>query len=788
MSSRDTILTRKVDSAFDVLTAHRKVALGMVLLFAFMAMSGGRFLQFNMDYRVFFGGHNPYLEEYQRQQRTYARNDNILMAIEPTTDSVFNYDLLKIIRRYTHEAWQLPSVTRVDSLTNFQDSFAFGNELIIRDLVSDEVDFSQALLQYVEKVSLSEPVLVNRLVSSNGRYTGVALTVHLPEGVEKNEKIIEIVREARALAERLEREDSVKKVYLSGTVMINNAFYEVSKNDVITLIPIMFLVIIVAMTMLIRSLGATMVVFAKVGLAVGVSFGLAALSGIELTPPSAAAAPIIMMLSIADSIHILTQYYKYMNRGDTAGDRHASMKKSLRANFVPVSLTTLTTVIGFLTMNFSESPPFKDLGNMVAMGAIAGYILTLTFLPLLVIQLKVKKARRDSVVITRNLEYLANWVIKKRTVLVISTFVMVGFLGFFISKNTLNDEFVKYFDTSIKFRTDNDFITHNLTGIYQIEYSLSAASEGGISDTEYLQTVEAFAHWFRQQRHVMHVQTVSDIYKKANMNLHEGSVEYYRIPESRELAAQALLAYELSLPPGLDLNDQINVAKSAAKFVVSLRTIPARDLVALETAADAWLQQHAPEFMKTAVGTGPAVLFSHIGMRSIKTGLIGGVVALLLICAILSLVFRSIKLGLISVIPNLFPAAMAFGVWGIVNGQINMALATVLSMTLGIIVDDTIHFINKYREGIRQDYSPEDAVRQTFSVVGLAIVVTTLVLVAGFCVLMFSPFVMNWGMGLLSAITILFALITDLVLLPAFLIQYERRKTDEIPLVSRASA
>lgn len=776
-------LDTHINNFYEVLLKYPWRVVALVLLVAFVVMSGARFLEFSTDYRIFFGGNDIRIHEFDKQQKMYAKNDSVLIAIEPTANDVFNYDLLKAIKRFTHEAWRLPHVTRVDSLTNFQDSFAANNEMVIQDLVGDGVDFGEALLRYVKKVALSEPVLVNRLVSEDGKYTGIALTVHLPDGNEKNTEIVNIVTAVRELAERLKQEPSVENVYLSGTVMINNAFYEVSKQDLMTLIPIMFLMIIIFMVFMIRSFGATMVVFSLVGLAVGITFGIGAFLGVQLTPPSASAAPIIMMLSIAGCVHVLTAYYKGYRLKE---DKKEAMLYSLRANFVPVTLTSITTVIGFLTMNFSESPPFHDLGNLVAIGTIAAYLLTMLFLPLVVVKLPVVVLPKQSRV-EYALGHLAEWVLNNRRTLVLGTFFMALFLVLFISRNSLNDEFVKYFDESITFRTDNDFITQNLTGIYQIEYSLSAGKADNISDPEYLSAVESFANWYRQQKNVMHVQTVVDVYKKANLNLHDGKVEYYRVPQSKDLAAQALLAYEMSLPFGLDLNDQINVDKSAAKFVVSLETISADELLALESKAEQWLADNAPSYMAEAIGTGPAVLFSHIGMRSIKSGLLGGVAALILICALLSLVFRSFKIGLISMVPNLFPAAMAFGVWGIVNGQINMALATVLSMTLGIIVDDTIHFISKYRKCVIEGATPEDAVRDAFTNVGVAIVVTTIVLVAGFAVLMFSPFVMNWGMGLLSSITITFALLIDLILLPAFLVHFGKN-TDEIPILDGARA
>ncbi len=761
------------DNLIDRLFASPRKVLVSVLFVLGACVAGVQDLTFSMDYQIFFGGDDIHIKAFNTQQKIYSKNDNILLAIEPQAKYVFDLNLLRTIKRYTEQAWKLPHVTRVDSITNFQDSFAEGDDLVIEDLYrSDSVPrFS---LDRVRQVATTEPALVNRLVSKNGRYTGIALTISLP-AAHKNTASRNVVAAARELAARLRAEPAIKGVYLSGTVMINNAFYEVAKRDLVTLIPIMFAVILLLMRALIRSLPTTLLVFGLVGLAVGTAFGAGAWLGIELTPPSAAAAPIIMTISIAHSVHILLSYYRLCRRGHP---REEAMKRSLKSNLLPVTLTSVTTIIGFLTMNFSESPPFNHLGNLVAIGALAAYVISVLVMPLLQVRFSVPVYGTAPAMETW-LNRLGIWVGAQRRWLVISTLALVAVLATFVSRNELNDEFIKYFDTSVTFRQDNDFITKNLTGVYQIEYSLDAERANGINDPAYLSTLEAFRNWFLAQDFVLHVQTISDVYKKANMNLHNNAMAYYAVPETNELAAQALLAYELSLPPGLDLNDQINVDKSASKFIVSLQTVSANDILALEKKAQEWLAGNAPSAMRDAIGTGPTVLFAHIGKRSIRSGLFGAGCALLLICAILSLVFRSFKLGVISIVPNLFPASMAFGVWGAVNGQINMALATVVSMTLGIIVDDTIHFISRYRRGLAAGLSEQEAVGETFTTVGVAIVVTTVILTAGFLVLTFSPFVMNWGMGLVTAMTIVFALLTDLLLLPAILIVFDKRKTHE---------
>ena len=762
-------------------TSKYKIVIFLTMTFLLFPVLGLKHIDFSTDYRKFFGGNDKHVKAFDELQGSYAKYDNIMVVIEPEAGNVFTNDVLSVIENATESFWKIPYSTRVDSITNFQNSYSINDELIVEELVKNAESFTPSQLNEIREIATTDPATVNRIVSPKGHVTGINISIKLPDE-DLNTAVQNVVSSVRTLADQIKQDKSVRNVYLSGTVMINNAFLEITKDDLLTLMPIMFVLIIFLLILLTQSISCAFATFLIVGLANAFALGVGGWLGIKLTPPSAAAAPIIMTLSIAGCVHLLTTYLKQHQVNDLSRLEKAQMMIiSIKQNFMPIALTSLTTVIGFLSMNFADSPPFHDLGNLVAIGIVMAFILTVCFLPALMMVLTVKAKSRMQLG-QNSMHLVSEFVVQNRTKVFWLMIGAVVILVMGIPKNELNDEFVKYFDTTVKFRTDNDYITENLTGIYQLEYSIDADEVDGINKTEYLSTLESFANWYREQEHVWHVQSITDVYKKANMNLYAGDKEFYSIPQERNSAAQSLLLYEMSLPIGLDLNDQINVQKSGTKFVVSVYTITANELLELEQKADQWLKSNAPQYMH-AIATGPTVLFAHIGFGSIRTGLIGGITALVLISVILSIVFGSIKIGLISLIPNLVPTAMAFGVWGYFYGQINMALATVISMTLGIVVDDTIHFISKYLDAKRQNKNPTEAVHYAFSQVGLAMTITSIVLICGFMVLTFSPFIMNWGMGLLSAITIAFALIADFLLLPPTLIKLEGVRNEEfIPI------
>ena len=744
------------------------IVLGTLLVAGFAA-SGVRFLEFDTNYRVFFGDDNPQLADFEQLQNIYTKNDNIIVILEPDDGEVFTQKTLDAVEWLTAEAWKVPYAIRVDAISNFQHIRAEGDELIVEDLVLDALNMSQEELDYAREVAIDDPLLVNRLISDKAHVTGVNITLQLPQ--KTIFEVPEAVKYARELAAQLEETYPHIKTYLTGTAMLNNAFSEAGLNDITSLIPIMYLLIIITMIVLLRSFSSTFVAFIVIGISTATAMGLAGWAGIKLSPPSATAPTMILTLAVADSIHILMIFLREMRHGMSKSD---ALAESLRLNFMPVFLTSVTTIIGFLSLNFSDVPPLHDLGNIASTGIAAAYIYSILFLPAMISILPVRVKQRDIEKI-HFMDKFANFVIKRSKALLWGFLILVAVLASFITKNELNDQFVEYFAESIKFRTDTDFVIENLTGVYQIEHSLGAGESGGISNPEYLNKLEDFANWYREQDGVIQVYTVSEIMKRLNKSMHGDKEEWYKIPESRELAAQYLLLYEMSLPYGLDLNNQINVDKSATRLTATLDDVTSREMREMSDKAADWLRENAPEHMFYP-GSGMAVMFSYISGRNIDSMLKGTSFALILISFSLIIALRSLKFGLISLIPNIIPAVMAFGLWGILVGEVGFALAIVTSMSLGIVVDDTVHFLSKYLRARREkNLSTEEAIRYAFSSVGTALLVTTLILIAGFAVLSLSAFKVNAGMGQLTAITIAFALLIDFMLLPPIIILFSKK-------------
>jgi len=768
------LMTQQNASYGEWLLKYRLLILGLVTALTLLSASGAQFLYFDNDYRVFFGKENPQLKAFEQIQQTYTKIDNVNFAVDPIAGKANTPEVLSAVEELTDIAWQLPFSIRVDSLSNYQHTEVDGDDLIVRDLYIDAVSMTADEQALVDRVSTTEPALAGKIHDKQHRATSVNATIQMPG--KSADEVTVVAAAAREMAAEIETKYNVK-IRLGGVVFLNNAFAESSMLDMATLVPAMYLVILIVAYLLLRSIMATVLVLFVVVPSIMVAMGAGGWMGIGLTPPSASAPTIITTLAVADSIHLLVSMFNRMRAGYSQRD---SLLYSLRVNGKPIFLTSLTTALGFLSMNFSDSPPFHDLGNITAIGVMAAWIYSIVLLPILIsfvpLKSKATLAKLDD-----KMGKLGAYVASRyKSVLTVSVIISVAILSL-IPLNEINDDFVKYFDESVQYRQDTDWISTNLTGVNQVQFSLPAGESNGVSDPAFIEKVSDFTAWAHNEPVVTHVQSISDTFKRLNRDLNGGDPAFYRVPDTRELAAQYLLLYELSLPFGLDLNNQLDISKSSTQVIVTIDDMTTNELRAWIARAESYLADEL-DFNLTAVG--PTVMFAYISERNVQSMLLGTLVAVFLISGVILIALRDVRLGIISLVPNLLPAALAFGLWGLFVGQVNMAVAVVAGMALGVVVDDSVHFLSKYQIARRElKLSAHDAVISAFNGVGTALVVTTLILTAGFAILAQSTFGVNSYMAMLTGIALVIALIADMTLLPALLIALDKNKKDPAPVM-----
>ena len=738
-------------------------------------------LYFELDYKIYFEESDANLNAYESIEDQYTKTDNLAIILQPRDKNIFSQRNLAIIHEITELGWQTPYVIRVDSLTNFQHVWTIGDDLIVEDLVLDPDSLSLEKVESIKSVALSEKTLVNRIVSINGDTTLINIVVELPDEVdphasskiqqlqraERDGSHLEIVEFGREIVAQFEQRYPDIEMHLGGVSVMNNSFQESTVSDLQSLIPIMYLMIAVALALFLRSFGSVVAAVLMIAFASAVGIGSAAWLGYSLNTVNIITPTVILTIAVCDSVHLLVVYLSGLDRQMTPVD---AMRESLRLNFQPIILTSVTTAVGFFTLNFSISPPFQQFGNMTATGVLWAMLLSFTLFPAITVLLvrKHKKKESSNGLLTK----YADFIIRKRKEVLLYALIVAIALIAFIPLNTIDDDPISYFKQGMPFRDTIDFMSENLPGVKDINFSLECGTPNCINNIDFLNKLDEFETWLGQQPQVVYVSSYANVIKRLNKSINRDDESYYQIPLDSDLSAQYNLLYEMSLPIGLDLNNQINFNKSSTLVTVLAQRMTTLDLINLELSGHKWVADNYPEIM--SIGSSVSLIFAHLGVNNIKSMFLGIFFAIIGITITIMFALRSVGYGLVSMIPNVLPALVAFGVWGILNGQVNMAVAGVFSISLGILVDDSVHFISKYRYARLVEYlSPEEAIHYAFSKVGSALIVTTLVLILGFSILMVSSFNLNAMLGALTAITIGVALIFDFLLLPPLLMMFD---------------
>lgn len=759
------------NSWYSIPTKRSFIVLLVVFSIIMLSAFGAKNLYFRGDYNIFFEGTNKQLMAFDEIQTTFAKTDNLAIVVAPEDGNVFTPETLTLIQNLTVDAWQIPYSSRVDSLANYQHTEAVEDDLLVEDLLYEEYEHTPERIAKVKQIALNEPLLKNALVSASGDVTIVNVTVQLPE-VDKTAEVQEVIAAINTMIAKYQADYPSVEFHKAGIIAMNNAFMMSAQEDSSTLVPLMLLVVLVFLTFMLRSFFSVVATLVVIISSIVATMGLSGWAGMFLSTATVNVPTLVLTLAVADCVHVIVTMRQAMQRGM---EKAQAIQYSIKLNAMPILITSVTTAIGFLMMNMSDSPVLRDFGNLSALGVIIACFLSVTMLPALLKLLPVKTLPANEAAESKVtfMDKLGDFVVANRKALLpISTLVIVGAAAL-IPLNKVNDESVKYFDTSSEFRQAADFMEETVSGMTTISIAVKTNESQAIADPVFLQAIGDFADWLRVQPETDHVATLSDVYMRLNKNMHGDDDSYYQLPLNRELAAQYLLLYEMSLPYGLDLNNQINVDKSSIKMVLTVDNLGSVELVELEERIYSWFAANAPQY--EVVASSPSLMFAHIGETNMASMLSTLPITLVLISGLMIFALRSVRLGVISLVPNIAPAIIGFGLWALISGEINLGLSVVVTLTLGIVVDDAVHFLSKYQRARMEGKSAEEAVRYAFHTVGRALWITTVVLVAGFSVLAMSSFRLNSDMGLLSAIVIFIALVVDFILLPSLLMIFDKQ-------------
>ncbi len=714
------------------------------------------------------------MDELTMIETNFGRTNNAVILLAPSKELegqvenyVFDREQIKALKALSDASFQLPFSVRVESIITHQHSWSEGDDLYVESLFEDIDSLSDEDLQRTSDILLNEMVVLDRLLSSDGNYAAVVIEFAIEEGDAAS---VDVVGEAvYKLTAELEERFPNADIYPSGTLVNNFVTMKLALTDTSKVVSVMYVAMFVLLAVMLRSFTAMGIIVFISALSAMAGMGLGSWLNIAFTSLSMFSGSIIITVAIAHCVHL---FIAFLNEYRNGVEKEQALAHCLAINLQPVFLTSFTTAVGFLSMNLSDLPPIRSIGNVSAGGVVIAFILSYAAFPALVSALPFSRKQSKSV-LTNLMAPVADWVLKYSRFLLVGVLASALLLSYLGTKNVINDRMAEAIDMPHRIRIDNDKVDDHLGGIFNIQFQFFAKPGGSITDYEYLDTLDKFAEYLRSQEEVINVYSFSDVLKRLNQNMHGDQGEYYALPEDPELAAQYVLLYELSLPQGMDLNNTIALDKQSTRFTVTFGSSDSHGINDIRDRIATWQTENMPEYMRFE-GTSYTNIWTDLGVSALSSSIQGALVSLFIISVVLVFVFRSFTYGLISLIPNLLPAAVGFGIWWLHKGELHFGMMMVLTVTIGIVVDDTVHFLSKYRRILAEEGKDSaQAIRETFAMVGPALITTTTVLVSGFAIMMASQFVANQDLGLMVCIVLMSALVLDFLLLPPLLMLFK---------------
>ena len=758
-----------VDYLAETIIRYRPLCIIISILILAGLAQGLSKINFNPDINAFFPENDTLTTSHLSIEDTYSSMDNAVIGIGVKEGTVFTNEVLSLIEDLTEKAWKTPHSLRVDSLSNYSYVSADGDDLYIEPFLEGSSTYDLKTLKEKELIIEEEELAYGAIISKDKK-TSLINIVFDPPRKDIEAEYQESLNYVLGFLEEARKNHPEVDLIISGIVYMEYQSPMLLKAQMPKLMPTAILVILLTLFLLLRSLVAVAGSFLVILMSVVSAMGSIGFMSGDIAQPFIMVPILIATLAVADCVHLFTLYFQNL---DSSRKSKEAMLESLKLNLQPLFLTSLTTAIGFLSLNLAPVEPLRGIGNGVAVGVFLAFIFTVLLLAPIVSYFNVKQSKNIN--FQKNIaRKLGKFSIKNYKRLLVIVPVISCFLMAFIPLNKTNDNPLEFY--SERYTTsaaDSKWISQRIGGTFPVSYELN--SQGIVSDPEFLREVDKFSEWLASNKEVLHVSSLSKIMKNLNKTLHGKQEEWNIIPTEPDLSAQYLFFYEMSLPYGLDLTNSISQNKESIKLVASLKELGSLEYREFAKRVENYASQNMPEDM-VSIGTGTRPIFAFLSNMLITQLVYALGIGIVLITATIILFFRSLRYGMLTSVTNLLPIGVAFGIWAIVSGEISMLVGIGMGTTLGIIVDFTVHFLSKYLHARRQkNLSAEEAVEYAFETVGFALIITSFSLILGFLVLLQAFFIPIHGFVLFSSIAFLSALIIDLLLFPALLITWDKR-------------
>ena len=735
---------------------YRVVVLGVAMVVSGLALYGARNVTFDSSIEIWFLEDDESLAAYREFQDTFGSDEAAVMGV--FAGDVLSPDSLAAIDAMTRAVEALPQVRRVRSVTTI---------FVVQLLEEDTLDVARLVEELPRTAADSEAI--RAIARASKQLDGMlapddsaaAIVVELEPDSRDFDSKAELVAAMRKIAAE---HGGATEVVLTGPPVFDHVFYKRTERDFGILGPAALLLIFAVMMVVFRRLSAALVPLIVVIVAILWTFGIMGALGLKINAVSSTLVSVILAIGIADAIHLVTEFYEQLGRDKSVDD---ALTEAFVNLLTPCFFTTVTTMVGLLSLVVSEIGPIREFGVLAALGVGLAFITSMVLGPVLLQWARKPKRWQLDRIAESRIAGVLRWLARhgrRRSVSVATVagvVVIASGLAMFGLEVGVNP--VKYFRESDPMRVDTLRVERALGGTATLEIRVRAADEG-LKDPDRLRVLDQLQEFSKAQTGVTSTLSVLDSLKETNRMFRGGDDEQYAVPESQDLAAQYYLILESD--PDLDrLMQGYDLGRITLRTKMSGEIDRPIDVMsAIEDRARA-LSGDDLELTMTGYVALMSSMYDYLLDSQIDSLLLALVVITLMLCVLL----RSLRLGLFALIPNLTPIIIGLGVMAAVGIHLDVGTVMIGSVALGIVVDDTVHFLVRLRRQADAGRDLDDAIASTISGGGRAIVTTSLTLAAGFGILMLGSFLANVYFGLITSLIIVLAMVADLVVLPAAL-------------------
>jgi predicted RND superfamily exporter protein len=741
----------------------------IIILVIFTGLAGvsASFLEFDYDYENFFPQNDPDLDYFLEYRESFENdNDYILISIGNTA-GIFNPSFLEKANRFSIELAALNHVKEVLSPTNIKTPVinSFGAIEIPLLHLNNPSKLKTDSLRILKSKEYTKTLFSSDL-------TAICIVVNNAQIIPKkasDELLTDI--------ENLILKYKFEELHYAGKIRGQKTYLTKMQFELMLFLSISIVLIITFLFITFRSAYGIIVPLITVIISIIGVLGIMQITGKSLDIMSTLLPTILFVVGMSDAIHILNRYIEELRAGKEKMD---AIKTTFKEVGLATLFTSITTAVGFITLISVPIMPMQDFGIYSAIGVLLAFVIAITFLPATLSLLKQPK-----IVTQQTKKLFWNKVLSKSFIYVLrnqgkiivgyAIVLLISIVGIFQLQvdYKLLEDLAEDDPLQIDFR----FFENNYSGIRPFEMAISTKDSSSVFDYETMLELEKIEDYLYNSYEAGFILSPVSVIKSFNKATHSGSSTYFKIPETQKEYKKLRSKFKrMNLDSKLE--SLMNKSASFVRFTGKMDDVGSKSVKEKNNAFKQFFITEIDNDLLDYKMTGTALLVDKNNEFLATNMIIGLAIAFLLIAALIGIIFNSFKMAFLSIIPNVVPLAFIGGSMGFLATNINMSTSIIFTIAFGIAVDDTIHFLSKYKIESSKGKSILYSLKRTYLSTGKAIIITTIILCGGFIALVFSDFKSTFLIGVYVSLILLFAVITDLMLLPILLLIFNKKKVN----------